>query len=183
MQGAPFPAPLARTSSLISRAAPANLAQHQQNLASAQAQQQRDSQQQTSAPPPGGSDAQHLVVTLQHRVASIEAILKRPDVQGEHRAKAQAELKASQAQLQNVVKSFLAHHPQATGGGGGNSAAADLQQAQRVAMAQRELEIQRRASGANGVNPPQQMNAAYRTGSPANFPLQNPQLRDRKSVV
>ncbi|KAL8276592.1 hypothetical protein RQP46_011015 [Phenoliferia psychrophenolica] len=89
-------------------------------------QQHQQQQQQGQQPSTAGSEAQHLVVTLQHRVASIENLLKRPDLQGDHRQKAQAELKASQAQLQQVVKGFLAQHPQAPG------AAADLQQAQRT---------------------------------------------------
>lgn len=181
----------------------ANLLQHQQQLAAQQlaAQQQaaathRPPPQLPSQPPPQrsnnpGEEAQRLVVTLQRRVASIEAILARADLTSEHRAKAQTELEASKTQLSNVVQSFLAQHSQNPGGGGGgggapipSAASSELQKAQHAAMAQRELEIrQRGAQGPAGAAAflQQQQKGPYRTQSPAPFPLGQPPSQHRAS--
>lgn len=152
------------------------MAQQQQQVR--QASQQG---QQTGGAPgvPNEQNATQAVQQLRNRVHHIEALLARPDVNDDQRAKMQLELENARTNLTRVVKMLIAAQAQQQaqqGGGAGaaNPAAAagvssggpvnlaNLQEAQRQAMAQKAREIQAA----------QQANGGFRTASPAQFPGQ-----------
>lgn len=164
-------------------------AQQQMQAAQMAQQQQQVRQVPQQGQQPGGApgvpneqNATQAVQQLRNRVHHIEALLSRPDVNEEQRAKMQLELDNARTNLTRVVKMLLAAqaqqqaaqggqagaagaaNPAATGGvpGGAPVNIANLQEAQRQAMAQKAREIQAA----------QQANGGFRTASPAQFPGQ-----------
>ncbi|BGP18355.1 hypothetical protein JCM10213_008527 [Rhodosporidiobolus nylandii] len=170
--------------------------QQQHPQAQLQAVQMAQQQQLASqtVPPPGQPGQQPLpteqtatqaVQQLRNRVHHIEALLQRPDVNDEQRAKMQTELDTARANLSRVVKMLLAAQQQqqanqaqaqvAAASGAAPGVAlnpANLQEAQRIAM-ERKLQIQAQQVAAAQAAAQQQANGGFRTASPATgFPGQ-----------
>ncbi|BGP09937.1 Transcription initiation factor TFIID subunit 12 [Rhodotorula toruloides] len=164
-------------------------AQQQMQAAQMAQQQQQVRQVPQQGQQPGGApgvpneqNATQAVQQLRNRVHHIEALLSRPDVNEEQRAKMQLELDNARTNLTRVVKMLLAAQAQQQAAQGGQAGAAgaanpaagggvpggapvniaNLQEAQRQAMAQKAREIQAA----------QQANGGFRTASPAQFPGQ-----------
>ncbi|GAA5862344.1 hypothetical protein JCM8547_007610 [Rhodosporidiobolus lusitaniae] len=179
--------------------------QQVQQLQAVQMQQQQPQLSQQGLPPqpqptpgavPSEQTATQAVQQLRNRVHHIEALLGRPDVNEEQRAKMQAELELAQANLAKVFKMLLAAQQQqqqaqqaqaqvaaavsASGAAPGQPVnMANLQEAQRQAMERKAREIQAQQVAAAQAQAQaaqqqqqqqqlnQQQNGGFRTASPA----------------
>ncbi|GAA5842651.1 hypothetical protein JCM11251_007751 [Rhodosporidiobolus azoricus] len=133
---------------------------------------------------PSEQTATQAVQQLRNRVHHIEALLARPDVNDEQRAKMQTELDNARTNLSRVFKMLIAAQQQqqaqqaqaqvaaAAGGAAGQPVnVANLQEAQRQAMERkaREIQAQQVAQAQAQAAAQQQANggAGFRTASPA----------------
>ncbi|GAA5999193.1 transcription initiation factor TFIID subunit 12 [Rhodotorula paludigena] len=150
-----------------------------------------------TAQAPNEQNATQAVQQLRNRVHHIEALLARPDVNDEQRAKMQAELDNARTNLSRVVKMLLAAQAQQQaqqaqqqqqGGPAANNPAAAQAAAQAAAAAQAQAQagnlnlanlqeaqrqaMERKIQAAQQAQQQaqQQANGQFRTASPAGFP-------------